>query len=79
MVALAAARALQFGSEIGIHQAAVERDLVVVMNSLKNESRDMASYGMLIQDAKVFSVFYSKFSTLIQRGKTTRLHIVWLS
>ena len=30
------------------------------MKALANESRNMTSYGVLIQDAKVFSGFYSK-------------------
>ena len=58
--ALVATQVLQFGLEIGIDRVIVEGDSVVVMKALANESRNMTSYGVLIQDAKVFSGFYSK-------------------
>ena len=58
--ALVATQALQFGLEIGIDRAIVEEDSIVVMKALANKPRNMTSYGVLIQDAKVFSGFYSK-------------------
>ena len=49
--ALAAARALEFASEIGIEQALLERDSEVIMKASVEEGGSLASYDLLIQDA----------------------------
>ena len=52
--ALAAARALELGLEIGLDQVIVEEDSNITMKALATETRGLASFDVLIQDAKIF-------------------------
>ena len=58
--AIAAARALEFGQEIGITEAVLEGDSELIINSLKVGDQSIASVEPLLQDAIVFSNCYSK-------------------
>ena len=58
--AIAAARALEFGQEIGITEAILEGDSELIVNSLKSGKATMASVEPLIQDASIFSTSYTK-------------------
>ena len=57
---IAAARALDFGQEIGITEAILEGDSELIINSLKVGGQSIASVEPLLQDAMVFSNCYSK-------------------
>lgn len=52
---IVASCALEFGLEIGIAQAILEGDSMVIMNALEDDELSLASFALLIQDAKVFS------------------------
>lgn len=58
--AIAAARALEFGEEIGITEAVLEGDSEWIINSLKGGGNSVASVEPLLHDAKVFSSCYEK-------------------
>ena len=59
--AIAAARALEFGQELGLTEAVLEGDSKLIMNSLKARGETIASVEPLIQDAIIFSGLYTKF------------------
>ena len=58
--AIAAARALEFGHEIGLTEAILEGDSELIVNSLMSGRANMASMEPLIQDATIFSASYTK-------------------
>ena len=58
--ALAAAWALELGLEICLDPIIVEGDSNVTMKALAIKTRSLASFDVLIQDAKIFSSCYSK-------------------
>ena len=58
--ALAAAWALELGLEICLDPVIVEGDSNVTMKALAIKTRSLASFDVLIQDAKIFSNCYSK-------------------
>ena len=58
--AIAAARALEFGEEIGITAAVLEGDLELIINSLKGGGHSIVSMEPLLHDAMVFSNCYAK-------------------
>ena len=58
--AVAAARALEFGNEIGISEVVLEGDSELIIESLKAGGNTIASMEPLIQDAIVFSSFFTK-------------------
>ena len=52
-------RVLEFASELGIAQVVLKGDSKVVMNALAEVDVSLSSYGLLIVDAKSFSIdFY---------------------
>ena len=55
-----AARALEFGHEIGLTEAILEGDSELIVNSLKSGRTNMAFVEPLIQDANIFSASYTK-------------------
>ena len=55
-----AARALEFGHEIGLTEAILEGDSELIVNSLKSGRANMAFVEPLIQDATIFSASYTK-------------------
>ena len=60
--ALAACRAVEFGSELGLHRATVEGDSEVVVKALRYKEYGLAPYAHLIKDVSLFSGLYSEFS-----------------
>lgn len=54
--ALVVVRALEFPSELGIAQAVLKGDSKVVMDVLIEVDVSLSSYGLLIADAKSFSL-----------------------
>ena len=58
--AIAVARALEFGHEIGPTEVILEGDSELIVNSLKSGRANMASVEPLIQDATIFSASYTK-------------------
>ena len=53
--ALAACRALEFGSEIGIRSTIVEGDSEVIVKALRKLDNGLYSFGLLINDVALFS------------------------
>ena len=57
--ALAAARAIELGIELGINHAILEGDLVMIIKALADKGGSLASHAPLIQDAKLLSWYFS--------------------
>ena len=57
--ALAPTRALEFAHEVGISQSILEGDSEVIMKALVEEGRSLAPYDFLVQDARIFSWFFT--------------------
>ena len=70
---MAAARALEFGQEIGIGGAVLEGNSELIINSLKAGGNTIASMEPLIQDAILFSNSYSKLQYSHCRRDCNRL------
>ena len=60
--ALATCKAVEFGSELGLHKATVEGDSVLVVKVLKCKDNGLAPYGHLINDVPLFFGFFSELS-----------------
>nr|POF14580.1 hypothetical protein CFP56_74882 [Quercus suber] len=60
IMALAPARALEFALEVGISQSILERDSKVIMKALVEEGRSLTPYDLLVQDARIFSRFFTQ-------------------
>ena len=58
--ALAAAKALSFGTEIGISKVVLEGDSLTIIKALSNDQRSLSSFGPLIDDAKFSSVNFDQ-------------------
>ena len=58
--ALALARALEFAHEVGISQSILEGDSEVIMKAFVEEGRSLAPYNLLVQDARIFSRFFTQ-------------------
>ena len=54
---MAAYRAVEFGSEIGIGSAIMEGDSEIIVKALRNRDNGLISYGPLINYASLFSEF----------------------
>ena len=59
---MATCRAVEFGSELGLHRAIVEGDSKVVVKALRCKEYGLAPYAHLIKDLSLFSGLYSKLS-----------------
>ena len=70
--AIAAARALEFGEEIGITEAMLEGDLKLIINSLRG-GHSIALVEPLLHDAMVFSNCYAKLLYSHYRRDDNRL------
>ena len=57
--ALAAARAIELGIELGIIHAILEGDSRMIIKALANEDGSLASHAPLIQDVKLLSWYFS--------------------
>ena len=58
--AMATCRAVEFGSELGLHRAIVEGDSEVVVKALRCKEYGLAPYAHLINDVSLFSGLYSE-------------------
>ena len=89
--ALAACRAVEFGSELGLHRATVEGDSEVVVKALSCKEYGLALYAHLIKDVSLFFGLYSKLSysymkrdgnkvahSLVRLALTTQNCTVWI-
>lgn len=52
---MVAARVMEFTQELGIDSTIIEGDSELVINTLKDVSPSHTSFGLLIQDTKVFA------------------------
>ena len=60
--AMAASKAVEFGSELGLHGAIIEGDSEVVVKALTCKEFILAPYAHLINDVALFSGLYSQLS-----------------
>ena len=60
--AWAVKRAIQFVLEIGLTEAEFEGDSQIIVSALNNSHPSLASYGLLITDAKVLASKLQNFS-----------------
>ena len=60
--AMAATRALEFAREVGISEAILEGDSVMVIKALATKDTRLAPFGLLIQDAYRFTSAFSLLS-----------------
>ena len=60
--AIAACRAVEFGSEIGVNCAIMEGDSKVIVKALRNKDNGLLSFAPLINDVSLFSSLYSELS-----------------
>ena len=57
---MATCRAVEFGSELGLHRAIVEGDSEVVVKALRCKEYGLAPYAHLINDVLLFFGLYSE-------------------
>lgn len=57
--AIVAIQAIEFAGEIGVDRISVEGDSSVVMKALRTKNIGMASYGLLIDDARVLEMNFA--------------------
>ena len=55
---LAAAKALQFATDLGLSKVILERDSEIFINALNENSQSLASFGLLIQDVKNIANYF---------------------
>ncbi|KAK9986458.1 hypothetical protein SO802_031409 [Lithocarpus litseifolius] len=60
--AIAACRAVEFGSELGVGCAIVEGDSEVIVKALRNKDNGLVSFAPLINDVSLFSSLYLELS-----------------
>ena len=60
--ALVASKALEFAKEVGISEAVLEGDSLLVMKALKTKNAGLAPFGLLIQDSLTLSSGFFKLS-----------------
>ena len=60
--AMAAIRAFEFAREVGISEAILERDSLLVIKALATKDIGLAPFGLLIQDAYRFTSAFSLLS-----------------
>ena len=59
---MAISKALEFTREVGIFEAILEGDSLLVMKSLETKNAGLAPFGLLIQDSLTLSLGFSKLS-----------------
>ena len=59
---MVANKAVEFGSELGLHNAIIEGDSIVVAKALKCKEFGLAPYAYLLKDVSLFSGLYSQLS-----------------
>ena len=60
--AMVATRAIEFLAEVGVDRVVIEGDLSVVTEALRSNNAGLASYGLLIEDAKLLERNFSELS-----------------
>ena len=60
--AMAATRAIEFAGEIGVDRIMVEGDTSTVKKALSTKNPALASYGLLIEDARVLERNFTELS-----------------
>ena len=60
--AIAACRAVEFGSELGVGCAIVEGDSEVIVKAVRNKDNGLTSFALLIKDVSLFSSLFSELS-----------------
>ena len=89
--ALAAIKAVEFGSELGLLNSIIEGDSVVVSKALECKEIGLAPYAHLLKDVSLFSRFYSQISyshikkdgneiihSLVRLALTSQQCILWI-
>ena len=61
---MATCRALEFGSELGIHYAIVEGDSELVVKALRCKDNGLAPFTYLINDVSLFFGYFQNCHTL---------------
>ena len=74
--AIAACRAVEFGSEIGVDCANVEGDSEVIVKALRNSDNGLTPFAPLINDVSLFSGLFSELSYSHISEMATKLLIV---
>ena len=74
--ALAAARAIELGTELSITHIFLEGDLGMIVKALADEVFCLAYHAPLIQDAKIMSRSFSQL--FYSHYKAIRLLILWI-
>ena len=59
---MAASKAMEFGSELGLHNVIIEGDSIVVAKALKCKEFGLALYVHLLNDVSLFSNLYPQLS-----------------
>ena len=71
-------RALEFGAKIGLKEMVIEGDLEIIVNELKADGSAMGSVALILQDATLFSSFFTKLLYSHGRREVINLPVVWL-
>ena len=81
VVAMAACRAVEFGSELGLHNVIVEGDSELIVKALRCKDNGLTSYAHLINDVLLFSGLFSElsYSHLKRNGNKVTHSLVRLS
>lgn len=59
---MVATRAIEFLAEVGVERVVIEGDSSVVTEALRPNNAGLASYGLLIEDAKLLERNFSELS-----------------
>ena len=81
VVAMAACRAVEFGSELGLHNVIVKGDSELIVKALRYKDNGLASYAHLINDVLLFFGLFSElsYSHLRRNGNKVAHSLVRLS
>nr|XP_023881219.1 uncharacterized protein LOC111993612 [Quercus suber] len=60
--AMVATQAFEFVAEVGVDRVVIEGDSSVVMEALRSNNAGLASYGLLVEDAKLLERNFSELS-----------------
>ena len=72
--ALAALKALEFTTNLGLIFVVLEGDSEILMNALMDNSLSLASFGLLIQDIKAYAEFFDVLVFLMFIGRVILQH-----
>ena len=57
---MAAAKAFQFACKIGIPNAVLERDSLLLISALRGGTKNLSPYGILLEDVRVCSTLFTQ-------------------